>query len=148
MNYVTFCFFFFVQFFKLWHVFCTQSMFQRGLATLSVLISCEWLVAVSLYCTKEGRKGESNILKVVRYKIRLPAFLNLSSSIFLLKSKQNFLCTFQSYSEHQIYFSSFFWTQKYTVYTFVGKGKCYPLQYSGLETSTDCIVHGVAKSQT
>ena len=23
----------------------------------------------------------------------------------------------------------------------------YPLQYSGLENSTDCIVHGVAKSQ-
>ena len=29
-----------------------------------------------------------------------------------------------------------------------GKGKGYPLQYSGLENSTDCIVHGVAKSQT
>ena len=29
-----------------------------------------------------------------------------------------------------------------------GKGKGYPLQYSGLENSTDCIVHGVAKSWT
>ena len=29
-----------------------------------------------------------------------------------------------------------------------GKGKSYPLQYSGLENSVDCIVHGVAKSQT
>ena len=29
-----------------------------------------------------------------------------------------------------------------------GKGKGYPLQYSGLENSLDCIVHGVAKSQT
>ena len=29
-----------------------------------------------------------------------------------------------------------------------GEGKCYPLQYSGLENSMDCIVHGVAKSQT
>ena len=28
------------------------------------------------------------------------------------------------------------------------KGKAYPPQYSGLENSTDCIVHGVAKSQT
>ena len=28
------------------------------------------------------------------------------------------------------------------------KGKGYPLQYSGLEKSTDCIVHGVAKSWT
>ena len=28
------------------------------------------------------------------------------------------------------------------------KGKSYPLQYSGLENSMDCIVHGVAKSQT
>ena len=27
-------------------------------------------------------------------------------------------------------------------------GKGYPLQYSGLENSTDCIVHGVAKSRT
>ena len=29
-----------------------------------------------------------------------------------------------------------------------GEGKGYPLQYSDLENSTDCIVHGVAKSQT
>ena len=28
------------------------------------------------------------------------------------------------------------------------EGKGYPLQYSGLENSIDCIVHGVAKSQT
>ena len=28
-----------------------------------------------------------------------------------------------------------------------GKGKGYPLQYPGLENSTDCIVHGVAKSR-
>ena len=31
---------------------------------------------------------------------------------------------------------------------FSGEGKGYPLQYSGLENSMDCIVHGVAKSQT
>ena len=29
-----------------------------------------------------------------------------------------------------------------------GEGKGYPLQYSGLEKSMDCIVHGVAKSGT
>ena len=29
---------------------------------------------------------------------------------------------------------------------FPGAGKGYPLQYSGLENSMDCIVHGVAKS--
>ena len=29
-----------------------------------------------------------------------------------------------------------------------GKGKGYPLQYSGLESSMDCIVPGVVKSQT
>jgi len=28
-----------------------------------------------------------------------------------------------------------------------GEGKGYPLQYSGLENSMNCIVHGVAKSQ-
>ena len=28
------------------------------------------------------------------------------------------------------------------------EGKGYPLQYSGLENSMDCIVHGVSKSQT
>ena len=28
------------------------------------------------------------------------------------------------------------------------EGKGYPLQYSGLENSMDCLVHGVAKSQT
>ena len=27
-------------------------------------------------------------------------------------------------------------------------GKCHPLQYSGLENSLDCLVHGAAKSQT
>ena len=29
-----------------------------------------------------------------------------------------------------------------------GEGNGYPLQYSGLENSMDCIVHGVAKSWT
>ena len=29
-----------------------------------------------------------------------------------------------------------------------GEGNGYPLHYSGLENSMDCIVHGVAKSQT
>ena len=29
-----------------------------------------------------------------------------------------------------------------------GEGKDYPLQYSGLENSMDCIVHGVLKSRT
>ena len=31
---------------------------------------------------------------------------------------------------------------------FLGEGNSYPLQYSGLENSMDCIVHGVAKSRT
>ena len=30
----------------------------------------------------------------------------------------------------------------------LGEGNGYPLQYSGLENSMDCIVHGVAKSCT
>ena len=29
-----------------------------------------------------------------------------------------------------------------------GEGKGYPIQYSGLENSMDCITHGVAKSRT
>ena len=29
-----------------------------------------------------------------------------------------------------------------------GEGKGYPFQYSGLENSTDCIAHGIAKSWT
>ena len=29
-----------------------------------------------------------------------------------------------------------------------GEGNSYPLQYSGLENSMNCIVHGVTKSQT
>ena len=29
-----------------------------------------------------------------------------------------------------------------------GEGNGYSLQYSGLENSMDCIVHGIAKSQT
>ena len=31
---------------------------------------------------------------------------------------------------------------------FPGEGNSYPLQYSGLENSMDCIAHGVAKSRT
>ena len=31
---------------------------------------------------------------------------------------------------------------------FAREGISYPLQYSGLENSMDCIVHGVAKSRT
>ena len=31
---------------------------------------------------------------------------------------------------------------------FSGEGTGYPLQYSGLENSMDCIVHGVTKSRT
>ena len=31
---------------------------------------------------------------------------------------------------------------------FPGEGNCYPLQYSGLENSMDCLVHGITKSQT
>ena len=31
---------------------------------------------------------------------------------------------------------------------FPGEGQGYPLQYSGLKNSMDCIVHGVTKSQT
>ena len=30
----------------------------------------------------------------------------------------------------------------------LGEGNGYPLQYSGLEKSMDCIIHGVAKSWT
>ena len=30
----------------------------------------------------------------------------------------------------------------------LAEGKSYPLQYSGLENSMDCIVHGVTKSRT
>ena len=29
-----------------------------------------------------------------------------------------------------------------------GEGKGYPLQYSGLENSMDCIVHGITESDT
>ena len=29
-----------------------------------------------------------------------------------------------------------------------GEGKGYPFQYSGLENSLDCVVHGVTKDQT
>ena len=31
---------------------------------------------------------------------------------------------------------------------YTGEGNGYPLQYSGLENSMDCIVHGVTKSWT
>ena len=31
---------------------------------------------------------------------------------------------------------------------FPGEGKGYPVQYSGLENSMDCIIHGVTKSRT
>ena len=31
---------------------------------------------------------------------------------------------------------------------FSGEGKGYPFQYSGLENSMDCVIHGIEKSQT
>ena len=34
------------------------------------------------------------------------------------------------------------------VFIYTNKGKDYPLQYSGLENSMGCIVHGVIKSRT
>ena len=40
------------------------------------------------------------------------------------------------------WFQSLFWEDS------PGEGNGYPLQYSGLENSMDCIVHGVAKSRT
>ena len=45
----------------------------------------------------------------------------------------------------KIIFYSF--SRNYTVNS-SGEGKGYQLQYSGLENSMDCIVHGVAKSWT
>ena len=35
-----------------------------------------------------------------------------------------------------------------TLSYFPGEGKGYPLQYSGLENSMDCTVHGAAKNRT
>ena len=32
--------------------------------------------------------------------------------------------------------------------SYIGEGNHYPLQYSGLENSIDCMVHIVAKSQS
>ena len=40
------------------------------------------------------------------------------------------------------------WVQSLGLGKASGEEKNYPLQYSGLEYSMDCIVHGVAKSQT
>ena len=40
------------------------------------------------------------------------------------------------------------WVQSLGWEDALGEGKGYPLQYSGLENSTDCIAHGVAKSRT
>ena len=40
------------------------------------------------------------------------------------------------------------WVQPLGWERFPGEGKGYPLQYSGLENSMDCIVHGVTKSWT
>ena len=40
------------------------------------------------------------------------------------------------------------WVQSLGLEDLLEKGTGYPLQYPGLENSMDCIVHGVAKSQT
>ena len=40
------------------------------------------------------------------------------------------------------------WVQSLSWEDPLEKGKGYPLQYSGLENSMDCMVHGIAKSQT
>ena len=40
------------------------------------------------------------------------------------------------------------WVQSLGWEDLLEKGMAYPLQYSGLENSMDCIEHGIAKSQT
>ena len=40
------------------------------------------------------------------------------------------------------------WVQSLGYEDSPGEGNSYPLQYSGLENSMDCIVHGVTKSWT
>ena len=40
------------------------------------------------------------------------------------------------------------WVQSLVLGRSPGEGKGYPLQYFGLESSMDCVVHGVTKSQT
>ena len=40
------------------------------------------------------------------------------------------------------------WVQSLGLEDSPGEGKGYPVQYSGLENSMDCIGHGVAKSET
>ena len=40
------------------------------------------------------------------------------------------------------------WVQSLGLGRSPGEGKGYTLQYSGLENSMDCVVHGVAKSRT
>ena len=40
------------------------------------------------------------------------------------------------------------WVQSLSCEDPPGEGNSYPLQYSGLENSMGCIIHGVTKSQT
>ena len=40
------------------------------------------------------------------------------------------------------------WVQSLSWGDSPGEGNGYPLQHSGLENLMDCIIHGVAKSQT
>ena len=52
----------------------------------------------------------------------------------------------------RVYMSCFSGVEPCLIYPYLtgspGEGKGDPLQYSGLENSVDCIVHGVTKSQT
>ena len=66
----------------------------------------------------------------------------------------HFLCYFLKASGFGLHISTHRPLQKFLLFLehylgrSPGEGKGYPLQYSGLENSMDCIVHGVAESDT
>ena len=60
-----------------------------------------------------------------------------------LENKMSTLQVSNAGKESQGYLDSIPWLGRSP-----GEGKGYPLQYSGLENSTDCIVHRVVKNRT
>ena len=71
-------------------------------------------------------------MKQIMNKKEMSITKMLLSSNAILKPKKNFLIKKKKESMGQS----------------PGEGKDDPLQYSGLENSRDCVVHGVAKSWT
>ena len=89
-------------------------------------------------------------VRVVCWVIGILIFCFIFKCFILIKyslyRRSLLFCTSMDKDDNFVSFINFL-IQEHS-FLFHGEGNGYPLQYSSLENAMDCIVHGVAKSQT